>query len=100
MMRATPAPPSKGRPERLLSFAVGQGSTSMGRARFAPQTGDALYPGGSLVSLFAHFERSLPPPAKILSQRPVFSEVRRRSADSDCWQLPIPSSPFAVISRR
>ena len=28
-------------------------------------------------------------------QFPVFREVLRRSADADCWQLPIPFSAFA-----
>jgi hypothetical protein len=28
-------------------------------------------------------------------QFPVYREVLRRSADADCWQLPIPFSAFA-----
>jgi hypothetical protein len=36
-----------------------------------------------------------PPPGKVLLQLPVFREVLRRSADSDCWQLPFAFSEFA-----
>ena len=65
----------------------------MGRIRFAPQTGDALYPGVCWCLILA-LRAITAATNEILSQLRCRGE-RRRSADSHCWQPPIPISTFS-----